>query len=225
MTKVNVLITNIKMDYKFIVIEGLIGAGKTSLSKKIAERYNSKLILEQFADNPFLPKFYDNPSKYSFPLELSFLAERYQQLKDELGTGDLFKSFLISDYYFPKSLIFAKSTLADDEYNLFRRLFNIIHSTLPLPDLYVYLHLNTDNALKNIEKRGRSYEQSIDTLYLDNLKNNYFEYFKQEKNIRFLIIDTNGIDFVNKNTDFEAVIDTIFSKEYPIGINRVILKK
>jgi deoxyadenosine/deoxycytidine kinase len=211
------------MKYKFIVIEGLIGAGKTSLSKRIAERYNSKLILEQFADNPFLPKFYDNPGKYSFPLELSFLAERYQQLKDELATGDLFKSFLISDYYFPKSLIFAKSTLVDDEYNLFRKLFNIIHSTLPRPDLYVYLHLSTENALKNIEKRGRSYEQSIEAEYLDVLKKNYFEYFKQEKNIRFLIIDTNGIDFVNNNTDFEAVIDIVFNKEYPIGINRVIL--
>ncbi len=211
------------MNYKFIVIEGLIGAGKTSLAKKISEKFNSKLILEQFADNPFLPKFYKNPDKYSFPLELSFLAERYQQLKEELSTGDLFKSFLISDYYFPKSLIFAKSTLADDEYNLFRKLFDIIHSSLPKPDLYVYLHLNTENALNNIKKRGRSYEQGIESEYLNVLSKNYFEYFKQEKSIRFLVIDTNGIDFVRNNSDFEAVIDVIFNKEYPIGINRVIL--
>ncbi len=211
------------MNHKFIVIEGLIGAGKTSLSRKISEKFNSKLILEQFADNPFLPKFYKNPDKYSFPLELSFLAERYQQLKAELSTGDLFKSFLISDYYFPKSLIFAKSTLADDEYNLFRKLFDIIHSSLPKPDLYVYLHLNTQNALNNIKKRGRSYEQAIEADYLSTLSKNYFEYFKQEKNIRFLIIDTNGIDFVSNYSDFEAVIDVIFNKEYPVGINRVIL--
>ncbi len=211
------------MNYKFIVIEGLIGAGKTSLAKKISEKFNSKLILEQFADNPFLPKFYKNPDKYSFPLELSFLAERYQQLKEELSTGALFKSFLISDYYFPKSLIFAKSTLADDEYNLFRKLFDIIHSSLPKPDLYVYLHLNTENALNNIKKRGRSYEQGIESEYLNVLSKNYFEYFKQEKSIRFLVIDTNGIDFVRNNSDFEAVIDVIFNKEYPIGINRVIL--
>ena len=141
------------MNYKFIVIEGLIGAGKTTLSKKIAERYNAKLILEQFADNPFLPKFYKEPEKYSFQLELSFLAERYHQLKKELITGDLFKNFLISDYYFTKSLIFAKSTLAEDEYHLFRNLFNIILSTLPNPDLYVYLHLKPENALKNIQKK------------------------------------------------------------------------
>jgi len=211
------------MNYKFIVIEGLIGAGKTSLSRKISEKFNSKLILEQFADNPFLPKFYKNQDKYSFPLELSFLAERYHQLKEELTTGDLFKSFLISDYYFPKSLIFAKSTLADDEYNLFRKLFDIIHSSLPKPDLYVYLHLSTENVLKNIKQRGRSYEQTIEAEYLNTLKKNYFEYFKQEKSIRFLIVDTNGIDFVSDNSDFEAVIDIIFNKEYPVGINRVIL--
>ena len=211
------------MNHKFIVIEGLIGAGKTSLAKKIAKKFNSKLILEQFADNPFLPKFYENPDKYSFQLELSFLAERYQQLKDELVSGDLFKSFLLSDYYFPKSLIFAKSTLADDEYNLFRKLFNIIHSSLPKPDLYVYLHLNTENALNNIKNRGRTYEQNIEAEYLNNLSKNYFEYFKQEKSLSFLILDTNGIDFVNNNSDFEHIINTIFNKEYSIGINRVIL--
>ena len=211
------------MNYKFIVIEGLIGAGKTSLSRKIAKKYNSKLILEQFADNPFLPKFYKNPEKYSFPLELSFLAERYQQLKEELSTGDLFKSFLISDYYFPKSLIFAKSTLADDEYNLFRKLFDIIHSSLPKPDLYVYLHLSPEHALRNIKNRGRSYEQDIEFEYLDTLRKNYFEYFKQEKSIRFLVIDTNSINFVDNNSDFEAVTDIIFNKEYPVGINRIIL--
>jgi deoxyguanosine kinase len=211
------------MNYKFIVIEGLIGAGKTTLSKKIAEMYNAKLILEQFADNPFLPKFYKDPEKYSFQLELSFLAERYHQLKKELITGDLFKDFLISDYYFTKSLIFAKSTLVEDEYRLFRNLFNIILSTLPKPDLYVYLHLAPENALKNIQKRGRDYEQSINTEYLDKIRSNYFEYFKQEQKLKFLVIDTNGIDFVNNKSDFEALIEIIFNEEYQYGINRKIL--
>jgi deoxyguanosine kinase len=211
------------MKHKFIVIEGLIGAGKTSLSKKIAERFNAKLILEQFADNPFLPKFYKEPEKYSFQLELSFLADRYHQLNKELITGDLFKSFLISDYYFTKSLIFAKSTLADDEYRLFRNLFDIILTTLPKPDLYVYLHLDPVNALVNIKKRGRDYEQTIDIEYLEGIRKNYFEYFRQEQNIRFLVIDTNGIDFVNNNTDFENIIESIFNEDYPLGISRKIL--
>jgi len=210
------------MDYKFIVIEGLIGAGKTSLSKMIAEKFNSKLILEQFADNPFLPKFYNNPDKYSFQLELSFLAERYQQLKDELSQGDLFSDFILSDYYFTKSLIFAKSTLQNDEYNLFRNLFNIIHRSMPKPDLYVYLHLETENALNNIKKRDRDYEQSITSSYLDSIRKNYFEYFKEEQNIKFLIIDTNGIDFVNNKADFEQIIKIIFDTNYKKGINRII---
>jgi len=211
------------MNHKFIVIEGLIGAGKTSLAKKIAERYNAKLILEQFADNPFLPKFYKDPEKYSFPLELSFLAERYKQLKEDLGTGDLFKSFLISDYYFTKSLIFAKSTLADDEFHLFRNLFHIIHNSLPKPDLYVYLHLKPENALKNIKSRGRDYEQSIDFDYLNALNKSYFDYFKYEKNLKILIIDTNGIDFVNRQSDFESLVNTIFNYEYPCGLSTKIL--
>ena len=212
------------MNYDYIVIEGNIGAGKTSLSKMLAEKFNAKLILEQFADNPFLPKFYDNPDRYSFPLELSFLADRYNQLKKELSHRDLFKSFTISDYYFMKSLIFSKSTLQDDEYNLYRQIFDIIYNQLPKPDLYVYLHLTTDNLIKNIKKRGRDYEQNITEDYLKKIQNSYFDYFKQQKDFRTLIIDTNDIDFVNNHKDYELIIDTIFNNEYKIGTNRVVLK-
>lgn len=211
------------MKNKFIVIEGIIGAGKTSLSKKIAEKFNGKLILEQFSENPFLPKFYKDQDKYSFPLELSFLAERYKQLKEELGTGDLFKDFLISDYYFTKSLIFAKTTLHDDEFRLFRNLFNIIHQSLPKPDLYVYLHLKPEKALQNIKTRGRDYEQSIELSYLEKIGKNYFEYFKQDKSLKFLIIDTNGIDFVNYEGDFERISQIILKNEYQNGLNMKIL--
>jgi deoxyadenosine/deoxycytidine kinase len=211
------------MKNKFIVIEGIIGAGKTSLSKKIAEKFNGKLILEQFSDNPFLPKFYKDQEKYSFPLELSFLAERYKQLKEELGTGDLFKDFLISDYYFTKSLIFAKCTLQDDEFRLFRNLFNIIHQSLPKPDLYVYLHLNPEKALQNIKTRGREYEKSIELSYLEKIGKNYFEYFRQDKNLKFLIIDTNGIDFVNSREDFERISHIILKNDYENGLNMKIL--
>ena len=212
------------MNYDYIVIEGNIGAGKTSLSKMLAEQFNAKLILEQFADNPFLPKFYKNPDRYSFPLELSFLADRYNQLKKDLSHRDLFKSFTISDYYFMKSLIFSKSTLQDDEYNLYRQIFNIIYNQLPKPDLYVYLHLSTDNLMKNIKNRGRDYEQNITEDYLRKIQNGYFDYFKQQKDFRILIIDTNNIDFVNNKTHYELIVDTIFNNEYKIGTNRVLLK-
>ena len=133
-----------KIKYNYVVIEGNIGAGKTTLASRIAEQFNAHLILEHFGDNPFLPKFYNDPEKYSFPLELSFLASRYKQLKDELVPQDLFKSFTVADYYFMKSLVFAASTLAEDEYNLYRQIFYIIYGSLPKPDIYVYLHLNPD---------------------------------------------------------------------------------
>ncbi|MEJ5266748.1 MAG: deoxynucleoside kinase, partial [Bacteroidales bacterium] len=115
------------MNLRYLVIEGNIGAGKTSLSEKIAVDFGAKLILERFADNPFLPKFYEDPDKYAFPLEMSFLADRYNQLKNQLDQYDLFNSFIVSDYFFVKSLIFSANTLKEDEYQLYRKLFDIIY--------------------------------------------------------------------------------------------------
>jgi deoxyguanosine kinase len=159
-----------RIKYNYVVIEGNIGAGKTTLAGKIADQFNARLILERFADNPFLPKFYKDPDKYSFPLELSFLADRYRQLKEELVVQDLFKTFTVADYYFMKSLVFAASTLTGDEYNLYRQIFYIIYGSLPKPDIYVYLHLNPEKLLKNIEKRGRNYESSISKEYLKKIE-------------------------------------------------------
>ncbi|WP_321279424.1 deoxynucleoside kinase [Marinifilum fragile] len=211
------------MDYNFIVIEGNIGAGKTTLSHKISEERNAKLILEQFAENPFLPKFYKDPEKYSFPLEMSFLADRYNQLKKELSERDLFKSFTISDYYFMKSLIFSKQTLQDDEYTLYRQFFHIIYNSLPKPDLYVYLHSNVEKLLSNIKKRGREYEQEITAEYLLKIQDSYFEFFKQQQDLKFLVIDTNDIDFVNQQSDYEKITEAIFETQCKPGLNRIIL--
>lgn len=210
------------MQLNYLVVEGNIGAGKTSLSRKIAEDRNARLILEQFADNPFLPKFYENPERYSFPLELSFLADRYNQLKKNLDSLDLFSSMIVSDYFFMKSLIFSSSTLQEDEYKLYRQLFNIIYGSLPKPDLYVYLHKDVDNLLKNIKLRGRDYEQSITADYLKSIENGYFTFFKQQKNLRILVIDTNSIDFVNNEADYQTIVNTIFNKNYDRGINRIV---
>ncbi|RLD53287.1 MAG: hypothetical protein DRI94_00400 [Bacteroidetes bacterium] len=212
------------MDYSFIVIEGNIGAGKTTLAKKIAEDYNAKLIPEEFAENPFLPKFYKDPDKYSFPLELSFLADRFHQLNKEIRNRDLFKSFVISDYYFTKSLIFARNTLSDDEYGLYRRIFDITYTNLPKPDLYVFLYLDIEKLIHNIQHRGRDYEKEIQPSYLEKIQNGYFEYMKQHQTeFKFLVIDTNNIDFVKNPDDYKRLIDTVFNREYEVGINRVIL--
>lgn len=212
-----------KIKYNYVVIEGNIGAGKTTLARKIADQFNARLILERFADNPFLPKFYKEPDKYSFPLELSFLADRYKQLKEELVAQDLFKAFTVADYYFMKSLVFAASTLSGDEYNLYRQIFYIIYGSLPKPDIYVYLHLNPDKLLQNIEKRGRNYEQSISREYLKKIEESYFSFFRQNPENKYLIIDVNEIDFVENNDHYTRIVDTIFFDEYPGGLNRVIL--
>jgi deoxyguanosine kinase len=212
-----------RIKYNYVVIEGNIGAGKTKLAGKIADQFNARLILERFADNPFLPKFYKDPDKYSFPLELSFLADRYRQLKEELVVQDLFKTFTVADYYFMKSLVFAASTLTGDEYNLYRQIFYIIYGSLPKPDIYVYLHLNPEKLLKNIEKRGRNYESSISKEYLKKIEESYFSFFRQNPENRYLIIDINEIDFVGNENHYTRIIDTIFYDEYPPGLNRVIL--
>jgi deoxyadenosine/deoxycytidine kinase len=210
------------MNYNYITIEGNIGAGKTSLAKRIAGEYDAKLILEQFEDNSFLPKFYQNPDKYAFPLEMSFLAERYQQLKEQLPSQDLFKSFTISDYFIDKSLIFARNNLKGDEISLYSRLFNIISSFLPRPDLIAYLHLNTEGLLENIKQRGREYEKSIKASYLDDIQEGYFRHFRTNTQSRILIIDTSWIDFVNDSSDYEKVRNVIM-KPYDPGIHRIVL--
>ncbi len=211
--------------YKYIVIEGSIGVGKTSLATKISKDFNAKLVLEQFAENPFLPRFYKNPDRFSFPLELSFLADRYQQLKREMINPDLFFSFIIADYYFMKSLIFAGRTLKDDEYNLYRQLFQIIYESVPKPDLYVYLQVDINKLLENIKNRGRDYEQNISAEYLNRIQKGYFEFFSQNPNLRFLIIDVNELDFVSNQTDYKRLLDTIFSFPCNLGMNRVKIEK
>ena len=198
--------------FNYIAFEGNIGAGKTTLVHKIADDFNAKTVLERFADNPFLPKFYKDQNRYAFPLEMSFLADRYQQLSDDLAQFDLFKDFIIADYHIFKSLIFAKITLAEDEYRLYRNLFDIIYKEMPKPDLYVYLYQNTERLLQNIKKRGRSYEQNIEAEYLDKINNGYLEYIKSQFDLNVLIIDVSNRDFVKKQEDYLFVLDEIRKK-------------
>lgn len=195
--------------FNYIAIEGNIGAGKTTLTTKIAEDFNAKTVLERFADNPFLPKFYKDQSRYAFPLEMSFLADRYQQLSDDLAQFDLFKDFIVADYHIFKSLIFAKVTLTEDEYRLYRKLFEIIYKEMPKPDLYVYLYQNTERLLQNIRKRGRSYEQEIPAEYLDKINKGYLEYIKSQTDLNVLIIDVSDRDFVKKQEDYIFILEQI----------------
>lgn len=195
--------------FNYIAIEGNIGAGKTSLATKIAKDFNGKLILERFADNPFLPKFYEDNSRYAFPLEMSFLADRYQQISDDLAQLDLFKDFIVSDYDVVKSLIFAKVTLQAEEYKLYRKLFDIMYKEIPKPDLYVYLYQNTERLLRNIKKRGRDYEQKIPSEYLDKINNGYLEFIRTHKDLNVKIIDVSDLDFVANSNDYQKIVAEI----------------
>lgn len=198
--------------FNYIAIEGNIGAGKTTLTTRIAEDFNAKTVLERFADNPFLPKFYKDQSRYAFSLEMSFLADRYQQLSDDLAQFDLFKDFIVADYHIFKSLIFAKVTLTEDEYRLYRKLFDIIYKEMPKPDLYIYLYQNTERLLQNIKRRGRSYEQEIQPDYLEKINSGYLDYIKSQPDLNVLVIDVSDKDFVNNQEDYIFVLEEIQTK-------------
>tara|TARA_R110002051_G_scaffold159536_1_gene230881 strand:+ start:27719 stop:28864 length:1146 start_codon:yes stop_codon:yes gene_type:complete len=200
----------------FIAIEGNIGAGKTTLASKIADDFNAKLILERFADNPFLPKFYEDQARYAFPLEMSFLAERYQQFTDDTSQFDLFKSFMVSDYDIFKSLIFAKVTLQEEEFKLYRKVFNFMHKEIKKPGLYVYLYQNTERLLENIKKRDRDYEQNIPPDYLEKINRGYLDFIKDAQDRNILIIDISELDFVSSPNDYNFIIDKLVA--YTCGI-------
>lgn len=192
--------------WRYLVVEGNIGAGKTTLSTMLSEHFSARLVLEQFSDNPFLPGFYEDPSKFAFPLELSFLAERYQQLKDELSRPDLFRPLIVADYFVLKSLIFAQITLEQHEFELFSRLFKIIRDSLPLPDKIIFLHSNRERLKSNIQERGRSYEQNIQDEYLEKIQNGYFGLLKSLESLPVALVDASGVDFVKNPEDFQRFV-------------------
>lgn len=181
--------------------------------------YNCRIILEQFADNPFLPYFYDNPERYAFSVELFFMTERHKQLQENLSQQNLFSDFIVSDYFFIKTLLFARNNLSDEEFRLFTRLFNVLNSTFPKPDILVYLHRSVDNLLTNIHNRGRAYEQDISADYLQQIQQAYFDYFKTLSDIPVLILDINDIQFWNNPVQYEQIIEEL-KKSYSTGIHR-----
>lgn len=206
--------------YSYIAIEGNIGAGKTSLAQKLSTDFNAKLILEEFEDNSFLPKFYNDASRFAFPLEMSFLASRFNQLKKQLIERDMFQQFIISDYIFAKCMLFSKITLDEDEYDLYLKLFEIINMQIRQPDLLVYLHNPIEKLQWNIANRGRAYEQQIKDEYLQSLSEAYLQYLNANKHLRILLIDCSSLDFVN-NADHYNNIKAIICKEYTPGIHQV----
>ena len=215
-------INNPLIPYRFIAIEGNIGAGKTTFCELLAAETPCRLILEQFTDNPFLPLFYEQPDRYAFPVELFFMSERHKQLQEALTNPDIFTPLSIADYFFIKTLLFAKNNLNTEEFRLFQRLFDVLNSTYPKPELLVYLHRSVDDLLVNIKKRGRTFETDISAEYLTEIQNGYFEYFRTETALPILIVEVEGIDFVADTTHFEQ-LKTLLTQSYAVGIHRVKL--
>ena len=206
------------LPHRFLAIEGNIGAGKTTLCRKIAADYGSRLILEQFTDNPFLPSFYQNPERYAFPVELFFMTERHKQLQDELTQPQLFSNMVVADYFFVKTLLFARNNLQEDEFRLFQRLYETLNGSFPKPDLLVYLHRPVEDLLNNIAKRGRGMENGVTAAYLGQIQVAYFDYFKSAEELSILVLDLGSRDFENNSQHYECLLE-ILKESYEVGIN------
>lgn len=198
---------------KYIAIEGVIGAGKTSLAKKLSEKLNAKLILENFEDNPFLEKFYKDPVSYAFHTQMYFLLSRYKQLQ-EIKQIDLFHDYYISDYIFEKDKIFAYLNLQDDELKLYEKIVNLIERTVVVPDLIIYLQSTVERLLQNIQHRDREIEKEMKEDYIKDLNEGYNYFFFRYKATKVMIVNAAEIDFVNNERDFENLIAEILKPEH-----------
>jgi len=202
--------------FDFIAIEGVIGAGKTSLATLLAEQRKARLVLEEYEDNPFLPKFYEDRNRYAFQTQLAFLASRFKQQQNMMAQ-DLFHDLTISDYIFDKDRIFARLNLGEDELALYDTIFNIMSGLTVQPNLIVFIQSSVDRLIQNINLRGRTYDQHITPDYLRELDNAYNHFFYHYNRTPVMFINTTNIDFVN-NTDYLAYIEEhIF--ERPIHSN------
>ncbi len=195
-------------DVRYIAIEGVIGAGKTTLAQMLGERLNAKVVLERFEENPFLPKFYEDPERYAFQTQIFFLLNRYRQ-QQELFQSDLFHSYLISDYIFEKDKIFAYLNLQDEELKLYETLMASIERNIPTPDMVVYLQSSNERLMSNIRKRGRKIEAGLGADYIRDLNEAYNYFFFRYKASPLLIVNATQIDFVNNADDFENLLNEI----------------
>jgi len=210
-----------KIPYNYVVVEGTIGAGKTTLSTMLAHDYNAELVLERFADNPFLEKFYKDPVHYAFPVEMTFLMDRYQQLRNLLSARDLFTDFVLGDYFIDKCLLFSKNNLSQDEFALFKKVFDTVSGFLPKPDLILYLYTNPDRLLKQIAKRNRDFEKDITKEYLSDIQEKYLTYFRENQQIPILLLDTENVDFVENPSDYQKIKELVTNR-YEAGVHRIL---
>ncbi|MBU2493582.1 MAG: deoxynucleoside kinase [Bacteroidetes bacterium] len=199
-------------EIRYIAIEGVIGAGKTTLAKKLSERLNSNLVLEEFEANPFLEQFYDDRKRYAFQTQMFFLINRYKQ-QEQLNQEDLFSNFIVSDYIFDKDKIFAYLNLKGDEIKLYESIFPLLQRDLRKPDLVVFLQSSADRLMHNIKNRARKIERNLTKSYITELSEAYNNFFFKYNTTPLLIVNTTDIDFVNRQKDFDELYTQIFRED------------
>jgi len=196
----------------YIAIEGVIGAGKSTIASMLATRLNAKLVLENFDENPYLARFYRNPAEFAFRTQVFFLIERYTQLQ-ELSQKGLFESYVVSDYIFEKDKIFAYLNLSDDELKLYETISAPLERNIVQPDLVVYLQSTLNMLMKGIKERNREYEKEISEEYINDLNDAYNYFFSRYKGAKVLIVNSEETDFINNPQDFENLVNEIFKDD------------
>lgn len=195
-------------DLRYIAIEGVIGAGKTTLARMVGETLGARVVLEQFEENPFLKDFYRDPERYAFQTQIFFLLTRYKQQRN-LFQGDLFQSFIVTDYIFEKDKIFAYLNLQDEELKLYETLVNSIEHNIPTPDLVVYLQSSVPRLMSNIKQRARSFENHMSESYIKDLNEAYNYFFFRYKATPLLIVNATEIDFVGNKDHYDQLVGEI----------------
>ncbi len=200
--------------FRYIVVEGPIGAGKTSLTHKLAEHLNADTLLENADENPFLPRFYQEPKRYALPTQLHFLFDRSRQLRD-LAQGDLFRAGTVSDFLIDKDMLFARLNLDDDEFELYQKVYSDLALQAPTPDLVIYLQAPVDALQERVNRRGIDFERGMDAHYLQRLANSYSEFFHRYDASPLLIVNTSHLNFAESDEDFELLLERITKMRGP----------
>lgn len=200
--------------YRYVVVEGPIGAGKTSLTRKLAERLDADILLENAGDNPFLPRFYQEPKRYALPTQLHFLFDRTRQLRD-LAQGDLFRAGTVSDFLVDKDMLFARLNLDDDEFELYQKVYADLAPQAPTPDLVIYLQAPIEALHERVKRRGLDFERGMDAGYLQRLANSYSEFFHRYEDAPLLIVNTSNLNFAESEADFELLLERMSKMRGP----------